>query len=456
MPANNSRFGVSNMSTDKQLEKEALAFFRNELGFHRLFLMMRKKYTSLGRIGGTVPLTGFSDDEKDSLGSFFGKDFNHMKSPIVSLKEFSEILTKTKFAALSFEKLLTLYFGEELKTNQEVREQAKKEKEAFFLTFINQFPEHKYWLKWIERNKSDSRFIHLQYEQNSRILQDEITKVCYALNHLPEPGRYERLPLFAQKTVKDPHGLDINRFTGRLFLHALQYKHYIVDSPDKGQNDIGDVSSTEAINDLLYSAGILRDDILNFVTCTGFLAETRGDIHKVFHYALETKMVLNLPLRELIKLDFIYPPKGKNVFIVENSSVFSEILDYFQEDSYPPLICTQGQFKLSALNLMDKLVEQGCQLFYTGDFDPEGLQMAQRLKERYKQNLNLSLFDKKYYDQTISDVVISDERLKKLESITIEELQPIKKQIEARKKAGYQEDLVMEIIVKIKRQSDFN
>ncbi|WLR52519.1 DUF2399 domain-containing protein [Bacillus tianshenii] len=181
---------------------------------------------------------------------------------------------------------------------------------------------------------------------------------------------------------------------------------------------------------------------MNFVTCTGLIAEEAGERHKVWEHALQTNTVLNVPLRELIKYDAIYPSKGKNVFILENSSVYSEVLDHCGGEVYPALVCTHGQFKLSAFVLMDKLVEQGNTLYYSGDFDPEGLQMAQRLKERYPKHVKLWLYDEQYYELAMSEVTLSDERLRKLESVSLPELQMVKEAMKASRKAGYQEELV--------------
>ncbi|WLR53212.1 TIGR02679 domain-containing protein [Bacillus tianshenii] len=91
-----------------------------------------------------------------------------------------------------------------MKTNREVEEEAARTKQAFFHSLIEKFPTHREWLEEIGLNKSFARFIHLQYEQDAQHLKTELTKVCEALKQLPPAGKFERLPLFAQRTVKDP------------------------------------------------------------------------------------------------------------------------------------------------------------------------------------------------------------------------------------------------------------
>ncbi|MFD0954275.1 DUF2399 domain-containing protein [Virgibacillus natechei] len=99
---------------------------------------------------------------------------------------------------------------------------------------------------------------------------------------------------------------------------------------------------------MLQHYHIYRDDLLNFVTCANFCAEkTDGSVHPVWKAAAECNTVQNLPLRELVSLDRVYPAKGNDVWIVENSGVCSTLLDY---EPAIPIICTNGQFKLPQID----------------------------------------------------------------------------------------------------------
>ena len=61
--------------------------------------------------------------------------------------------------------------------------------------------------------------------------------------------------------------------------------------------------------------------------------------------------------------------------------------------------------------LMDLLVKQKYKLFYSGDLDPEGIQIADKLKQRYKNQLSLLGFKKEIYYKNLSKVELSDIRL---------------------------------------------
>ena len=61
--------------------------------------------------------------------------------------------------------------------------------------------------------------------------------------------------------------------------------------------------------------------------------------------------------------------------------------------------------------------------------DPEGIQIADRLKQRFKEKLNFIGFDKETYYNNISNVYLSDSRLKKLLGIKSQELKSISEEI---------------------------
>jgi uncharacterized protein (TIGR02679 family) len=203
------------------------------------------------------------------------------------------------------------------------------------------------------------------------MFESEIAIIYKAYQALP--SELERYPLFSQRVTGNPHRFDLALTTGRLFLHVLHVMLGYSGSPSK---------QTEAVNDLLLAVNLLRDDLNNFVTLVNVLGVRKGGIHPVWQAACEEHSVLNIPLRELLLIDNVrLANNAKRVFIVENPSVFSSLVDAV---SSAPLVCTHGQFKLAGLRLLDKLFEAGYILYYSGDFDPEGISMALRLFERYR------------------------------------------------------------------------
>jgi hypothetical protein len=63
---------------------------------------------------------------------------------------------------------------------------------------------------------------------------------------------------------------------------------------------------------------------------------------------------------------------------------------------------------------MDMLAAEGTIIYYSGDFDPEGLLIADRLCARYGEQLRLWRYTPQDYEKAISAKVLNVVRLKKL------------------------------------------
>lgn len=113
------------------------------------------------------------------------------------------------------------------------------------------------------------------------------------------------------------------------------------------------------------------------------------------------------------------PDQPKVAFVVENSGVFSEILDRFGATRLQPIVCAHGQFKLACLMLLDKLAAAGITIYYSGDFDPEGLQMASRLLQRYPGQAVPWRYTVDDYGHCVSEVTLSGSCLKRVDTSTI-------------------------------------
>lgn len=421
---------------------EFVTYLKEESGFDRLLPKLIERYRQLGRIGGSVKLTHLQPNEKMAFTTFFRKDYTHQSSATISFALFEKALSKTKYAHLEIKDILEAYAGEKLVTKMEEKEQYELQKEAFFHQLIDENPHAARWLHFVKNKGRGTRFLHSLYDENCQLLRTVIQHVCQALKQLPRGNRFERLPFFAQKITKNPHAFDLDGEQGKALLHALQFHLY-----EKGEiSFIYSQLTSEEANDILQSFHLLRDDLLNFVTCIGLLGTTSKGDYELFQAANREQAALNLPLREVVKLTTCRPIMGNAVFIVENSGVCATILDRWPFPEPPPLICTHGQFKLAALLLIDLLVKENVTIYYSGDFDGEGLQMAQRLKKRAPEHVKLWRYSLKDYQHCISNKDLENERLSRLNMIDLPELMEVREEMINQKKAGYQEELIDELI----------
>lgn len=415
---------------------EALSFFRDDPAYRRLFSLFKKKYKSLGRIGGTVKLTTFKDQELLTIARFFGA--TQLKGAI-SLTQFEQQLERTKFEGIGLKRLLENYFDEPLVSNKEAKQLKEQQLELNLQQLEDAHPVLSFWLNHLKHKSADTHWIYRLMNDCETTFFTYVERLSNAFQQLPD--KYERLPMFSQRITRNPHAFDLGSNLGKLWIHVLT-----VDQ-QKGEGTINPPSNSEEVNELLQQYYLLRDDIMNFVTCVNLQAESNLGTHPMWEAACQTSSVLNVPLRELMALERAYPAGGgQTVWIVENSGVYSSILDQVPQ---VPMICTHGQFKLASLWLLDLLTEEGCTLYYAGDFDPEGLGMVERLLERYPDHAKLWKMDKPSYEHSHPEIVLTDERLKKLNSITSPSLLPIVKKMRKSKKAGYQEALVPDMITEL-------
>ena len=98
---------------------------------------------------------------------------------------------------------------------------------------------------------------------------------------------------------------------------------------------------------------------------------------------------------------------------------------------------------------MDKIEKEKIDIKYSGDFDPEGILIAQKIRKRYK-NVKLFCYEKEIYMKRDNRKKLSDISIKKLENIVDEELKEIAEMIKINREGVYQENFLKEIMEEIK------
>src|SRR5699024_4098336 len=111
---------------------------KSEQAYRKLLTQFKKKYESLGRIGGTVPVRLFTSDELDVIGGFFAVPGSHLiDKGTISMAAFAEQLAETRFGDLGLKQLLDAFFGETIKSNK----QQQQEKDASLREYVTRLRE---------------------------------------------------------------------------------------------------------------------------------------------------------------------------------------------------------------------------------------------------------------------------------------------------------------------------
>lgn len=409
------------------MSEELAKYLKTKNGLNRLFVKLKEKYISLGRYSGVVTLRNLSKEECIDIGNLLGYKLYENDTINVSYKELTKKFSETKYSDFSWEELLNAYFNEKIITKKSRLEINNKEEYRFFENIFESQKDTnlKNKLKKIISEKSDLyRYLRQRYYKDKTKLTFDINNILSLLNNIPK----EPTPLAVYSAITgNPHYLDLNTTESKLFFKFLSYLKEEEYSNDK----------TKQIN-LLSLINVFTDPISNYV----ITYKLRGN--DILNKLSDNKEILNLNLLNILNLEKI-DTLEKKVYIFENPAMLNSL-----SEINVPIVITSGMPNLSLYKLLEKLEETGNKLYYNGDFDPEGLLIADKLKERFP-NLKLFCYQEEDYNRLKSNKKISESRLKKLNLIFSQELEIMKKLLLKHKCSAYQEkniDKIREYIQK--------
>lgn len=204
-----------------------------------------------------------------------------------------------------------------------------------------------------------------------RTLADALALVGQALAELPATrNETVHLPVFAQRISGDPHALDPQRREGRLFIEALRELQAV--APDAPRPE------------LLLSVGLLPDEVSSTVITFGLSAATRQDGRPdgQVKAAAADSQVLIASMRQIGQWASVACPDNV-LYAVENPAVFEELVDELVANGVErAVICTSGFLSAAAWRLLDLAVAGGVAVHYGGDFDVNGLVIADAVMRR--------------------------------------------------------------------------
>lgn len=431
------------MEHGKRVE-ECLAYFTNTPILKKMLVLCVKKYKSFGTACGNVVLRALSLEEIEMLEGFTGKNYHGKKNISISVSVIQKAIDDSRFHGTQLDELLDIYNGGNLKSKkQEVEDENCK-----ILNFYGRLrAEHEstqvgIWLKSVmERN--DNLFKMLQKKYRDRVLNEafqsgkaeeklwtELNIWLYSVEMLPVfYNKYEYLSIFAATVSGDPHYYD----EGKEYTLFLYYAIADILQLDK---IVSSVMSAEKKHQLLYEAGLIKDNMSNDVMVYGIQAWREEGEHLGILGFWKEKEPLSLTLSTITHLRSV-KGMGNCLYVVENPIVFAQII----KNENISALCVNGQPNLAVLLVLDLFVKEGGIIYYSGDFDPEGLLIAQRLKNRYEKSLMLWHYEKQDYHSAMSNKTVSEKRLSMLKALTSLELIQIGELLRLHKKAGYQEKI---------------
>lgn len=418
------------------LLEECMLYFKARPVYKKLFLKMRDKYVGLGHFGGTAMLTSLSREEKSQLGGFFQRDYTSNKTITISADLMKKCLESSKFAGLTWELILETYFGELLQVKKEIELAESKRREDYFAEILESISDEsgREWLRSILEEKKEGYLLITQlYKESPEELRSILTYVTTGIAKLKvfqDKKQKELLAVFSANVTGNPHYFDEGKTGEKLLFNYLGERNF--DLKQEG------LSRAEYKNRIYYEAGILKDEVSNDALAYGIHGwKPDGGLHEGIEGFLENREPVKLTLQTIGRLEKVCG-QSSQVYVVENPAVFSVLIREYPQRT---VICGNGQLRLAVLILMDKF---SCDtvFWYAGDFDPEGLLIAQKLKVRYGERLKLWKYEADLYETYLSEVELSDRRMKKLEQVSVQELQEIREAMYKKRRSAYQESMM--------------
>lgn len=418
-----------------QASADLAAYFQARPALRRILEALLEKYQRNGRAAGVLQLKDPTEAELEAIREFTGVRYT---APVkIKAATFEGYIAKTRFADADWKETLERTFHTVIQTRREQREEQDTRwetmlREAADAAGLTRAAE---WLEGLRTPGCPGRLLL------SRALKEDPRQACIALQQAlgclrwleEHPGQRVRLAVLSADVTTDPHALDGDTLTGRLLIQMLAWV--------QGVPTPGNVAERE---ELFLQFHILLDSISSTVAQVGLILETETGEHPAWQALRLGHEIATLTPANLNRITSCRSPSGR-VYCVENQMVFSQLTDH-ADQFHSPLVCTSGQPSAAALRLLDLLAKSGTQIYYAGDFDGKGLDIAAQMAERYGDLVHLWRLTPEDYERCCSEVPLTDISFNQLSSVRVMKYIPVAEAVRAKRLAGYQERLLEDML----------
>ncbi|MCM1193861.1 MAG: TIGR02679 family protein [Butyrivibrio sp.] len=425
--------------------RECAAYFKGLKEAERCFRELRKKWRSYGRAAGQITIRDTSPEERRMIGGILGKVF-YDETICFSVKEFEQGLQKTRFAPVEIKDVLEAYFGEALSTNQGQKAEEQQEKSRFWKElgdyFLQQESAASDWnssaITWLRDMEAHKRYgyqlLLREYGRDrmqARILAENVGKALVKLEEAKTMGNESPLAVFAADISGNPHYFDRGASAGQLLVHGICYLE-----------KAGFPENAHQWRELLLGVGIVPDNISSMVHVYGLHLRTKEGWHPAYEAFCARREPCVITMENLQGTTGV-KAAGDRVYVVENEMVFSYLLEKGKELT---LMCTSGQLRAAALDLLSFILDSGAEIYYSGDMDPDGLGIADRLWQKFGDRIRIWRMSPEDYAGSLSGESIGTTGMARLENICNPILQKTAACMKEKRVAAYQENLLKSLL----------
>lgn len=403
--------------------------------FSEFMQLWKKQYEKYGTCKGSIDLI-LNDSNRECMSGLMGKDYYGVDCAHITFQQLQKAISNTKYENCDFNEVLKMYFNHDILTNKNRQEQEQMRIQNIFKHLLEQEGKSQQWIHHIYTDH-DSVYVRIVQasKENEQKCINTVDVVMKALNQLPMwQDKKENISIFASLHTKNPHAFDKNTFPYYLLMHGIVY-FLKVDFPKTNLEQ----------NEILYRAGLYQDGISNYCSIARLQALNENyQPHLGWTGFYDSYEALNVNMDNLLHIrSIVYCDR---VYVVENPAVFQALLKMIKKEKIEKigLVCTNGQLNYSTYLLLDILVSSNVETYYSGDMDPEGLLIADKIKQRYP-SIKLWCYDVRHYEISKSKEQAADQRMHMLDALKDETLIRIGKCInENKNRVGYQENMIEE------------
>lgn len=418
----------------KVSRKSAINYYKNSSAYRKMCKDLMMKYKRYGRLTGRISLKDYTDKQKVKIADFVGESVADLGSKNdVSVAKIKSAHLDTKYGDYDLAYLASEVTGISLSVDSDG---SKPSKEAIKETIRDEIRQ---LLSAVRPDVLDEIMDKIYYENKYKeislgdiyFLGNAIEKINQRAGQFDGVNfdNYIYLAVFAAEITSNPYEFDEGTVLGDWLFRILALTY--------GDKPAG-MSYMEYRDKVFEHYGILLDDIFHFLSVNHMLARSNGEVNSVWSASCRNQVSWKAPLKHILKTDLIYPELGDALILVENASVFYILSAMFNS---LPIVCFHGKLRKSIWTFMDKL-SKGAKVYYAGDFDPEGLKMADDLKQAYGDMIDLSLMRMKYYEGSKPRTKIKPANLDILDKIRDEKLKEVAEAIKDTKLVGHQYNLI--------------
>ena len=424
--------------------RECADYLKKNAAYNRFMKELWKKWKRYGRAAGSITFHNATEAERRAIGGIVGKTFMG-ETITVTFQDFEQGLQKTRFAPIDMRTVLEIYFAGPLYTNQEQKAQEQRTKDEFWSRLLSCFDggeeDRSAAFRWIgelyRQKKYGYQILTKEFNKNPEEAEVLAKNVGMALNRIDEmDGEEILLAVFAAAVSGNPHYFDRGAVAGQLLTHAVCFREKI-DVPQ----------SAYEWRACMQSVGIVADNIASMIHVFGVRLETVKGPHpayEAFYHRKEPYVLTAENLKSITNARAVH----NKVYVVENEMVFMHLVEN-AKDQEAAILCTSGQLRVAALQLLDRLTGSGAVIYYSGDLDPAGMDIADRLWQRYGNAVRLWRMGPGDYRGSISGELLSDRQLARLKRLKNATLCRTAELVQKEKVAGYQENLLQQLLADV-------